>query len=116
MNAVASIIASVIVMFALWQQFDPRVIIVFVVCMGISEVFVKLRWRMAIPCRQCGFDPVLYVKNPELAVEKVKDQLALRKQEAKYLLAKPLNLPTISSDKAKALQTKGKGNLVSRSI
>lgn len=108
--------ASVVVMFALWQQYDPRVMVVFVVCLAISEIFVKIRWRLSVVCRSCGFDPVLYLKAPDQAAAKVREQLDVRRQDPKYLLAKPLNLPAITADKAKALQDKGKGRLVSRSI
>ncbi|MGZ3781381.1 MAG: hypothetical protein ACXVCY_12090 [Pseudobdellovibrionaceae bacterium] len=103
-------------MFAIWQQYDPRVMVAFVVCLAISEVFIKIRWRLSVVCRQCGFDPVLYLKDSEMAVQKVKMQLDLRKQDPKYLLAKPLNLPAIPAEKAKALESKEKGRLVSRSI
>ncbi len=116
MNVIASAMAAVVFMFAMWQQYDPRAIIAFVVCLAISEVFVKIRWRLAVVCRQCGFDPVMYLKKPEEAVAKVREQLNTRKQDPKYLLAKPLNLPTISPKKAEALQGKEKGRLVSRSI
>ncbi|AFY01249.1 hypothetical protein [Bdellovibrio bacteriovorus] len=116
MNILGSALASVVIMFALWQQYDPRVMVAFVVCLAISEVFVKIRWRLSVVCRVCGFDPVLYLKAPEQAANKVKEQLDIRRQDPKYLLAKPLNLPAIPADKAKALQDKGKGRLVSRSI
>jgi hypothetical protein len=116
MNVVGSALASLVMMFALWQQYDPRVLIVFVICLAVSEVFVKIRWRLSVVCRSCGFDPVLYLKHPEQAANKVKEQLDLRRQDPQYLLAKPLNLPAIPADKAKALQEKGKGRLVSRSI
>lgn len=116
MNILASAMAAIVVMFALWHEYDPRAIIAFVVCLAISEVFVQIRWRLSVVCRACGFDPILYVKNPEAASEKVKFQLDRRKEDPKYLLAKPLNLPAITAEKAKALQTKEKGRLVSRSI
>ncbi|WP_413944504.1 hypothetical protein [Bdellovibrio sp. HCB-162] len=116
MNIVGSALASIVVMFAIWQQYDPRVMIAFVVCLALSEVFVKIRWRLSVVCRSCGFDPVLYLKHPEQAAQKVKAQLDMRKQDPKYLLAKPLNLPAIPAEKAKALQAKEKGRLVSRSI
>lgn len=103
-------------MFAIWQQYDPRVFIVFVVCAALAEVFVKLRWRLSVVCRQCGFDPVLYLKQPEVAAAKVKMQLDNRKQDPKYLLAKPLNLPALAPAKAKALNEKGKGRLLSRTL
>lgn len=116
LNVIASALASFVVMFVLWQEYDPRVIVVWVICLAISEVFIKIRWRLSVVCRQCGFDPVLYTKQPELAAQKVKEQLELRRQDPKYLLAKPLNLPAIPAAKAEALQSKGKGKLVSRSI
>ncbi|NUN06785.1 MAG: hypothetical protein HUU57_13605 [Bdellovibrio sp.] len=116
LNIIGSALAAVVFMFVLWQQYDPRAIIVFVVCLAISEVFVKIRWRLSVVCRQCGFDPVLYLKDPEAAALKVKDQLVVRQQDPKYLLSRPLNLPAIPAEKAKALQSKGKGRLVSRSI
>ncbi len=116
MNLLAASMASIVIMFALWQEFDPRVMVVFVVCLVISELFLQIRWRLSVVCRQCGFDPVLYLKKPELAAGKVKDRLDQRRQDPKYLLTKPLNLPTITPDKAKALKEKEKGRLVSRSI
>lgn len=116
MNVVGSALASVVVMMALWQQYDPRVMIAFVVCLAISEVFVKLRWRLSMTCRQCGFDPILYKKDHVAAAAKVKMHLDLRKEDPKYLLAKPLNLPAIPAEKSKALQEKNKGKLLSRSI
>lgn len=116
LNMIGSALASTVVMFALWQEYDPRVLVIFVLCLAISEVFVKIRWRLSVVCRQCGFDPVLYLKQPEAAAQKVKDQLEVRRQDPKYLLAKPLNLPAIPAEKAKALEGKGKGRLVSRSI
>ncbi|QDK37413.1 hypothetical protein [Bdellovibrio sp. NC01] len=116
MNVVASAMAAIVLMFAIWQEFDPRAIIAFVVCLAISETFVQIRWRLSVVCRTCGFDPILYTKDPEAAATKVRAQLDMRKEDPKYLLAKPLNLPAIPAAKAKALQAKEKGKLVSRSI
>jgi hypothetical protein len=116
-NVSAAALTAVVVMFAIWQEFDPRAIIVFVICLAIAEAFVKLRWRLSVACPQCGFDPLLYIKNPEVAAVKVKTRLEQRKEDPKYLLAKPLNLPAIPAEKAKALQSKDKkGQLVSRQI
>lgn len=116
MNLIASAMTALVFMLATWQAFDPRVIVVFVVCLGVSEVFVKIRWRLSIVCKQCGFDPVLYLKAPDAAAQKVKTQLEKRKEDPQYLLAKPLNLPAIPADRAKALEGKTKGKLISRSI
>lgn len=115
-NVLASALSSAVIMFALWQKYDPRVMIVFVLCLAFSEVFVQLRWRMSVACRQCGFDPVQYLKDPEGAAQKVKAHLDQRREDPKYLLAKPLHLPALPAEKAKALHEKSKGKLLSRSI
>lgn len=115
-NVIYSAIAAIPFMYLLWQGFDPRVVVVFVVCIGLTEVFMKLRWRLALQCQQCGFDPVLYRRDPESASQKVKAHLEKRAQDPKYLLARPLNLPKLPAVKAEALQSKGKGKLVSRTL
>lgn len=104
-------------MYAIWQDFDPRVMIVFVVCLAFSEAFIKLRWRLSMFCSQCGFDPVLYIKHPNKAAEKVKAHLDRRKEDPKYLLARPLNLPALSPEQAKLAHAREKkGSLVSKQI
>ena len=80
-------------MVLIWREFDPRALMIFVVYLAIAEIFVQIRWRMSLSCRQCGFDPVIYKKNAEVAAEKVKDHLLRRKQDPRYLLYEPLNLP-----------------------
>lgn len=45
-------------------------------------------------CRHCGFDPVLYLKDVNLAVEKVQRRLEARRTDPGSLLAAPLQLPT----------------------
>lgn len=117
MNVLASAVAAGVIMSALWQGFDARVIVIFIVCLSLSEVFIRIRWRLSLACAQCGFDPILYVRQPVQAADKVKKHLEKRKEDPKYLLAKPLNLPTLTSEQAKLVQAKEKrGTLVSRQI
>lgn len=116
-DVIAAALASIVAMLVLWRSYDPRVMIVFVVFLAISESFVKIRWRLTMPCGQCGFDPLLYIKHPDLAAEKVKARLDMRKQDPKYLFARPLELAKLPADKAKALQNKEKkGQLISRQL
>ena len=82
-------------MFALFQEFDPRVFLFFVSFLIVAEVFVQTRWRTSIVCRHCGFDPILYVKSPNLAAQKVKFRLDERKNDPASLLSRPLNLPKV---------------------
>lgn len=116
-NVLGSLMASVVIMFAMWQEFDPRFLFIFVICLAISEVFLKIRWRMNIVCPTCGFDPVLYLKDHQAAVQKVKFQLQVREQDPMTLLKKPLDLPVLSAERAVALENKDKkGQLVSRQV
>lgn len=106
-------------MMAIWREYDPRVMIVFVVCLAIGEVFVQIRWRMAVQCKHCGFDPVLYKKAPDVAAEKVKIHLQRRKKDPQFLLAPPLNLParkTPVEERAPKPTENTRGRLVSRQI
>lgn len=114
-NVMYSFIAALIAMYALWQDFDPRFLVIFAVFLAFTETFIQIRWRLSVFCKQCGFDPILYVKNPEAAAEKVTAHLQKRRADPNFLLAKPLNLPSITAEKSKALQNKDKkGSLVSR--
>jgi hypothetical protein len=116
LNILYSGVAAMIIMYAFWQEFDPRGLMVFAILLAVSETFIQFRWRLSIPCRQCGFDPVSYIKNPEVAAEKVTQHLLKRRADPRFLMTKPLNLPSISKAKSEALRdkTSKKGKLVSR--
>lgn len=117
LNIIYAALSAVVVMYAFWGGFDPRALMIFAVFLAITETFVQIRWRLSVSCKQCGFDPVLYIKDPEKAAAKVSSHLQKRREDPKYLLAKPLNLPTITPEKAEALQNRAKrGSLVSRQI
>ena len=74
-------------MFVFWQTFNARVMVLFVFCLMIAEAFVQIRWRLSIVCPHCGFDPVIYTKDPEKACHKVKKRLDFRKESGDYLLS-----------------------------
>ena len=120
-------LGAAVVMFAIWQEFDPRVVLIFVFFLAIAEIFVQIRWRLTISCKHCGFDPVLYTKDPQKAADKVSAFLESRKQDPHFLLSQPLNLTRIRKpnmatpfDKELALSRRPagerKGQLVSKSI
>src|ERR1044072_3689648 len=64
-----------LLMFILWQSFDPRAIVIFATLVGLTEVVVQIRSRMALSCPYCGFDPILYSRNKTAAAERVKEHL-----------------------------------------
>ncbi len=109
-------LAAALSMVVIWQEFDPRVLMVFVIFIASAEIFVQIRWRMSLSCRQCGFDPVIYKKNAEVAAEKVKDHLLRRKQDPRYLLYEPLNLPVRRVPPPQPAGEPKRGRLITRQI
>lgn len=105
-------------MFAIFQEFDPRAFLIFVGFLALAETFVQVRWRLAIVCKYCGFDPVLYLKDTSKAAAKVKIRLDQRKQDPASLLARPLQIPTISKEKAELIEKaqSGAATLVSKRV
>lgn len=116
-DIISSAVLAAAIMYLLWHGFDAKVVMIFAFIVGVSDLFIQLRWRASISCPYCGFDPVLYIRNSDMAVQKVKAFLEKKKVDPKYLLSRPLDLPTIEPEKARALQNKGqKGQLVSRQL
>jgi hypothetical protein len=97
-------VASGFIMFALWQDWDPRVVAVFLFLIAVSEFSLQIRWRLSVPCRHCGFDPVLYTKNTEAAAQLVKDHLIKRRQDPNKLLSRALKLPTITPERLQQIE------------
>jgi hypothetical protein len=104
------------VMFAIFQEFDPRVILIFIAFLALAEIFIQVRWRIAIVCKQCGFDPVLYVRDTQKAVLKVQMHLDRRKLDPASLLSPALNLPTVNKERSELIQKAHAGSLVSKRI
>lgn len=112
----AALLGANVTMFAIFEEFDPRALLIFVTFLAIAEIFVQVRWRLAIVCPYCGFDPVLYLKDSARAVEKVKVCLNRRKNDPASLLAKPLQLPKLSKERAELLEKASAGALVNKRI
>ena len=96
-----------------YAEADPRFLFLFVLCLIVSEVFIQVRWRISIACPKCGFNPLLYVKNPELAANKVNEYFERKKQDpAFYLTQNPLI--KVALQKAKSEKKNGKFKLVDK--
>jgi hypothetical protein len=130
MNLLGAALGAGVVMFAIWQQFDPRVLIIFVAMLAVAETFLQIRWRLNVICRECGFDPVLYLRDASKAADKVKIHLDRREQDSSSLFRAPLRIPKISRQKkdeilrtqqagvtdAKSGRKRASGSLLSKSI
>ena len=117
-----------VLMYLFFQGIEPKFILVFVSFLAIAEMVIQVRRRISLVCRRCGFDPILYLKSPEKAADKVTKFLDLRKNRPEYALLQPLDLPkrkVIKEQSANEVsgETEGKipipnkkGNLLSKQI
>lgn len=100
----SALIAGVLIA-AVYLEFHPYFFILWVFFLCLSEFFIQIRWRINIVCKHCGFDPVLYLKNPMECAQKVKSALEARKEDPSFWLSSTaMNLPKISSERKKELE------------
>ena len=53
-----------------------------------AEMFVYLRWRAALTCRMCGFDPLVYRRDPRAASAQVREFFDRMGDDPKFMLSK----------------------------
>ncbi len=94
-DAASSLAASLALMFLVFQDFDPRFLVFFAIALACAEIFIRVRWRVTVACARCGFDPVLYKRDPARAAAKVKALLDSRREDPLAALAPPPKLPVI---------------------
>ena len=120
-NVVASALVAGLMMEAFFGKFDPRAVVFFAFNLAIAEMFVQFRWRFSLACKVCGFDPVVYSRDPSKAAENVQMKLKERSRDPAKILARPLNLPVIPASRADEVRKveaakKNPGKLLSKSI
>lgn len=92
-----SALGAVLLSFLFYQSLQPQALVFLGVSLSLLEFFVQFKYRLAIACPHCGFDPLLYIKSREKACEQVKQHLERRKNDP-YVLLSPrakLDLPVI---------------------
>lgn len=93
-SAVAGfVLLSVIFSYLVWQGLDASSLMILGILMVVGEMFSRLRWRQAINCIHCGFDPILYKQSPELAANKIREFIAEKSQKPEYLLRPQVKPP-----------------------
>lgn len=85
-DVVGSFLFAGLLTLVVWRQLDPRGIIVFVSLLIVAELLTHLRWRVGLPCANCGFDPLLYGRRPQAASERVRRVFERRQGQADFLL------------------------------
>ena len=84
---------SLLLTYLIWQTLDPRGLFILALFLFTGEIFHQMRWRQSMICSNCGFDPVLYIRDPEKAGLKIKDFLDYRAERPEYLLKPAVQLP-----------------------
>lgn len=79
--------------FAVFKSLDVRGLGFIGVLLLIGEIFAQTKWRTSMVCRNCGFDPVVYIRSPEQAGLKIKAFLETRAESPAHLLRPPVVLP-----------------------
>lgn len=126
-NVLLSAALSFLLMFGFWQGPDGRILVFFSVFIIITETFIYLRWRMALKCPHCAFDPILYKSDRNKCVALVKEKLHEVRSSGRYLLQQnnPFqNLPVRSLEDeknsiatfAKIAADQKKSNILSRQV
>ena len=83
----ASLLATMLSV-GIWGQPDPRALMFLCLIAGFSELFIYLRWRVALVCRLCGFDPIVYKSSPERAAQRVREFFHERKEDPTFHLSR----------------------------
>lgn len=91
--------------FTIWGGPDLRSLAIFGGAAFMLQVFLRVRYRESVKCPHCGFDPILYKKNPTAAAQVVKQFLEQRKNNPQYLLMPQPRITPIylGKDQIKAL-------------
>ncbi|MES2801090.1 MAG: hypothetical protein V4654_01240 [Bdellovibrionota bacterium] len=89
---IGMVLLSYVMTFVIWHQPDVRGLVILGTLLMVGESCTKLRWRQSLLCQHCGFDPMLYMKNPELAGVKIKAFMKTRSEDPSFLLKPALNL------------------------
>ena len=99
------IILGITITYAVYKNLDSRGLFFIGLLLLIGEAFAQAKWRTSMVCRNCGFDPVIYVRNPEQAGLKIRAFLDTRAESPAHLLRLPVQLPK-KTEKGKNLSLK----------
>jgi hypothetical protein len=93
-NIATAVITALAINYIFTHQIDPYVFVIFVVNLFVIELILGIRWRMSLICHECGFDPIIYKRNPEVACQMVKAKMDQRKTDPIKTIFFPLDIAT----------------------
>ncbi len=92
-NMLVAFICAAAINYIFTHDIDFRVGVIFIANLFVIELALKIRWRMSVICHECGFDPVIYKRNPELMSKMVKAKTDTRRLDPVKSLFFPLTIP-----------------------
>lgn len=87
------VLLGIVMTYAIFRSLDVRGLGIVGSLLIVGEIFAQTKWRTSMICRNCAFDPVVYVRNPEQAGLKIKAFLDRRAESPEHLLRPPVVLP-----------------------
>lgn len=90
---ISLVVLSYVLSFLIWGGSDVRGLVILALMLVVSEGFAQLRWRQSMICLNCGFDPIVYLRDPQMAAKKIQDFMKYRSEKPEYLLKPPVNRP-----------------------
>lgn len=87
-NVVGALVFAAGLTELVWSDADPRGLVIFSLLVFGAEVFVYLRWRAALSCTLCGFDPLLYKTSPARASLRVREFYVRAGDDPRFWLSK----------------------------
>jgi hypothetical protein len=96
------VLLSIVVNYSLYHSMDPRGLFIVGTILIVAELFTQMKWRTAMICRNCGFDPIVYLRSPEQAGLKIKAFLERRSESPLDIMRTPIQRSaTAPSEKPK---------------
>ncbi len=111
-----ALISSFLIVYFFTQTINPIFLIVFIFFIVLMEGVIQIRWRISIVCSECGFDPILYLKDSDKAALKVTDCLDRRKNSIQFWTKKPLNLPARKNSNSLLVSKKSVNSTLSKRV
>lgn len=105
-DIIGTVLFGIVLTYVIFKSLDPRGLFIVGTMLIVAEIFSQTKWRTSMICRNCGFDPVVYVRNPEAAGLKIKAFLEKRSESPDFLLRPPVVLPVRKESKGKNLSLK----------
>ncbi len=68
-------LATFVFSYFTWSLFGPKGILTYLVFWGLTEFFMRFQRRSQWICNECGFDPFLYKRDPNLMRQAVQNHI-----------------------------------------